>query len=82
MPAPGRERYRVATNWRDSPRNNVTERPITVQQGTNRLVGNRPEAIVEGVVDALRNCRSASKRPDLWDGKAASRIVDVIEKRF
>lgn len=55
-----------------------TERPVTLEMGTNRLAGTRPEGIVAAVHDALSWERAALPSPPLWDGKAASRIVDAI----
>lgn len=55
-----------------------TERPATVLQGTNRLVGSRPRAIVGGALEALRGEWAAGGVPELWDGRAAERIVDVL----
>lgn len=53
-----------------------TERPITVSEGTNRIVGTDPAAILEAYrsADALRTGR----RPALWDGQAAHRIAEVL----
>jgi UDP-N-acetylglucosamine 2-epimerase (non-hydrolysing) len=61
-----------------------TERPITVVQGTNRLVGNDPEKILAGALEILRN--ESPKRsdavPELWDGRAADRIVEVLTSKL
>jgi UDP-N-acetylglucosamine 2-epimerase (non-hydrolysing) len=55
-----------------------TERPITVTQGTNRVVGTQTEAIVDGVRAALEIGSLGKQVPDGWDGKAAGRIVEVL----
>jgi UDP-N-acetylglucosamine 2-epimerase (non-hydrolysing) len=57
-----------------------TERPITVTEGTNRLVGSDPEIIKREALDALADDRPAGRVPELWDGRAAGRIVDAIEE--
>lgn len=57
-----------------------TERPITVTEGTNRVVGNDPEVIKREVTAALSTERGAARVPALWDGHAAARIVDAIER--
>jgi UDP-N-acetylglucosamine 2-epimerase (non-hydrolysing) len=57
---------------------NNTERPITVDQGTNHLVGLDPRAIVEASGRVLRETPGASRIPDLWDGRSAARIIDVL----
>ena len=54
-----------------------TERPITVEQGTNQLVGLRPERILSGY-ERIRGGRLEHRVPDLWDGQAAQRIADVM----
>ncbi len=52
-----------------------TERPITVEQGTNTLVGCSREAIL-GAVDAILSGNGKRGRlPELWDGQAAQRIA-------
>jgi UDP-N-acetylglucosamine 2-epimerase (non-hydrolysing) len=55
----------------------TTERPITITEGTNRLVAREPEAVEAAMRTALREERR-SHRPDLWDGRAAVRIVNVL----
>jgi UDP-N-acetylglucosamine 2-epimerase (non-hydrolysing) len=56
-----------------------TERPATVEIGTNRLVPMSPDRIVELVLDSDELKRNAAV-PPLWDGHAASRIVDVLQE--
>jgi UDP-N-acetylglucosamine 2-epimerase (non-hydrolysing) len=58
-----------------------TERPITITQGTNKLVGLKTEDILTGYQQALAVSPSG-KRPDLWDGKAAGRIVKVLLEKL
>jgi UDP-N-acetylglucosamine 2-epimerase (non-hydrolysing) len=55
-----------------------TERPITVTEGTNRVVGTSPERIKAAIADAMTDDPSP-RRPALWDGKTAARIADVYE---
>ncbi len=55
-----------------------TERPITVTEGTNRVVGNDPETIKREAIAALENPARAGRVPEFWDGHAAERIVDAI----
>lgn len=55
-----------------------TERPITVEEGTNRLVGNHHDQIMAAIA-AARQMESADLRqPELWDGRAAARVVRVL----
>jgi N-acetylglucosaminyldiphosphoundecaprenol N-acetyl-beta-D-mannosaminyltransferase len=54
-----------------------TERPITVSEGTNVLAGTEPAAIVAAAAEAAASARDA-RRPALWDGRAAERIVRVM----
>jgi UDP-N-acetylglucosamine 2-epimerase (non-hydrolysing) len=54
-----------------------TERPITVTEGTNQVVGTDPERIVSTARVVLRD-GVPKRRPQLWDGHAAQRIVEVI----
>ena len=55
-----------------------TERPITVERGTNTVVGSHPERILAAVDSVLRDGGKRGRVPDLWDGRAAERIVEVI----
>jgi UDP-N-acetylglucosamine 2-epimerase (non-hydrolysing) len=51
---------------------------VTVTQGTNRLVGCNPQRIVAGALEALDNESTGEQVPELWDGRAAERVVSVI----
>lgn len=55
-----------------------TERPITVDEGTNLLVGTDPDRIVAEARKILRGEGKQGRRPSLWDGRAAERIVAVL----
>jgi UDP-N-acetylglucosamine 2-epimerase (non-hydrolysing) len=55
-----------------------TERPVTVTEGTNRLIESRADAIVAAVDDVLANFRRTDRRPALWDGSTAVRIADIM----
>ena len=59
-----------------------TERPVTVTHGTNKLVGSDPKLIVQESRKILAGTAKKGKRPDLWDGKTAGRIVAVLEQSF
>jgi UDP-N-acetylglucosamine 2-epimerase (non-hydrolysing) len=56
-----------------------TERPITISEGTSRLV--KVEKLVEMLTAALAEPRSARKRPALWDGQTAARCVADLRSR-
>jgi UDP-N-acetylglucosamine 2-epimerase (non-hydrolysing) len=55
-----------------------TERPVTVEQGTNRLVGLDPDYILAIASDVLANPPIAHRVPELWDGRAAERVVNIM----
>jgi UDP-N-acetylglucosamine 2-epimerase (non-hydrolysing) len=57
-----------------------TERPITVELGTNRLIGGDFKAIAAAVDSALRVKLPAATAPPLWDGQASERIVATLER--
>jgi UDP-N-acetylglucosamine 2-epimerase (non-hydrolysing) len=54
-----------------------TERPITLTEGTNQLVGRDPERIVKTAASVL-DSPPAARRPGLWDGQAGQRIAAVL----
>ncbi len=56
-----------------------TERPITIELGTNELVGTNPEKITKSAFEVLENSNTQdAKIPPLWDGRTAERICDVL----
>ncbi len=55
-----------------------TERPITVEQGTNTLVGRNRQRILECVDDVLVTGGKRGQVPELWDGHAAERIASDL----
>jgi UDP-N-acetylglucosamine 2-epimerase (non-hydrolysing) len=55
-----------------------TERPVTVEAGANRLAGNQPAGIRAAIRSVLDGKRPTIRIPELWDGKASARIVDVL----
>lgn len=57
-----------------------TERPITVDVGTNRIVGVDPQAIVAAAASILDGRAKVGRIPELWDGRAAERIVQILEQ--
>ncbi len=62
-----------------------TERPITVSEGTNTVVGSDPARIVAEVSAVLAGGGKSGRIPDLWDGRAAERIagccLDFLDDR-
>lgn len=55
-----------------------TERPVTISQGTNLLVGTEPARIIPAAREILAGRSKAGCIPPLWDGHAAERIVDIL----
>ena len=56
----------------------TTERPITLEQGTNVLAGSNPEKIIGEFNRAHRNRWQSHRPPTYWDGNAAKRIIKVL----
>ena len=56
-----------------------TERPITITEGTNRLVC--AETLPDALRHALREPASNRRRPQLWDGRTAARCVSDLRRR-
>ena len=59
-----------------------TERPITVEAGSNQIVGRDPDRIVEGYRRILERKSLTVRIPPLWDGHAAERIADILVERL
>ena len=59
-----------------------TERPVTVSCGTNRLVSTDPDKILQGALEILSGEWKRGQIPDLWDGRAAERIVHILRGKF
>ena len=59
-----------------------TERPITVEQGSNELFGLDMPRVLESCAKAFAGQWKVSRIPDLWDGHAAERIVNVLQKEL
>lgn len=57
---------------------NSTERPITVDVGTNQLLGTDLDKAVEAAIDVLNGNKKKGNIPELWDGHAAERIVKIL----
>ena len=59
-----------------------TERPITVREGTNTIVGNNTAKIIEESFKILKSNRKSGKVPKFWDGKSAKRIVKILLQKL
>ena len=58
-----------------------TERPITVEMGTNVVVGTDSTKIVAAATAALNgSAKRAARQPPLWDGRTSERILDALEE--
>ncbi len=59
-----------------------TERPITIHEGTNTLVGVDADAIMAAFHDVLATGGKAGRAPEFWDGHAALRIAEIVTARL
>ncbi len=59
-----------------------TERPITIERGTNILVGTDEKSIVQETDKILKGERKRKKRLELWDGKVSGRIIEVLVEQL
>jgi UDP-N-acetylglucosamine 2-epimerase (non-hydrolysing) len=57
-----------------------TERPVTIESGTNFLVGDDPEKALVKIKKILKDKSDIGVIPDKWDGKSAERIVRILNK--
>lgn len=55
-----------------------TERPETISQGTNELIGTNPQKLIPALKTLFDGCWKKGTVPHLWDGKTASRIVNHL----
>lgn len=58
-----------------------TERPVTITEGTNELVGVSPERIAAAAWRILNGKAKNGRRPEMWDGKAAERIIGILREK-
>jgi len=59
-----------------------TERPVTLMEGTNVLVGSDPGRLIEEVTAILSRGSKPAGIPDLWDGRAARRIAAILAEKL
>ena len=59
-----------------------TERPVTLTEGTNTLVGLNPERLKQEAQQILSGKAKQGRTPALWDGQAAQRIVEILEQQL
>ena len=59
-----------------------TERPITISEGTNSLVGTDPKAIRAAFDEVVANGGKRGRIPEYWDGQAARRIAAALKARL
>jgi UDP-N-acetylglucosamine 2-epimerase (non-hydrolysing) len=60
----------------------TTERPITVSDGTNEIVGRDPGRIRSAYAEIVKTGGKAGRSPELWDGAAAPRIAAILAEKL
>jgi UDP-N-acetylglucosamine 2-epimerase (non-hydrolysing) len=58
-----------------------TERPLTVTEGTNKVIGRDPQVVIAEARRVLEHGVEV-RRPELWDGRASQRIADFLSQRY
>jgi UDP-N-acetylglucosamine 2-epimerase (non-hydrolysing) len=53
-----------------------------LEVGSNRLVGSDPSKIIAAYREIITGAAANSEIPPLWDGRAAERIVEVLQREF
>jgi UDP-N-acetylglucosamine 2-epimerase (non-hydrolysing) len=59
-----------------------TERPVTIEQGTNALAGTKPEEILRACEKALEKTPPKNRIPEFWDKDVSDRIISVLRSHF
>lgn len=59
---------------------NNTERPVTVEVGTNQLIGTNLKKVERAAVEIIHGKIKSGNIPELWDGRAAERITEILSK--
>lgn len=59
-----------------------TERPVTVDEGSNVLAGTEPANVIRFALEAIAGNGKRGRRPALWDGKAAERTVAILASQL
>jgi len=59
-----------------------TERPVTISQGTNQLVGVNRDCILKAMQKIMSGQWKGGGQPKYWDGQASTRIIDILMKHY
>ena len=60
----------------------TTERPVTIEMGTNQLVGDDYNKAEQVAIEVLNGKKKQGKIPEKWDGKTAERIAEIISLKL